>query len=390
MPVTLECHVTAWGLGVSVGSTVAASAIGEARRLVVEARRLLAEGRVGEALARARRARALLSSVEDNPLASPGQREAARRLLARLEGLEAEAGRAPVRELVGGGGDSYFEAARAYVWEPRPPRVEPVGLEEPLERLAWAVGLHAGGPRSLAPKGVLLYGPPGTGKTLLVAAAAARVGVPVVEMPVHAVLSKYVGDTPKMVHAFFEVAKSLAPSILFIDEAEALAVDRDRDRGPATGLAQALFRELDGLESKAGYTGVLVVAATNKPWILDPAFRRRLDAHVYVPPPGPEARWRILHAHLEEAGLEVDGSVTREWFTRATEGYTGGDIARLVREAAWRMLRRVNRGPPRRGERPRIAPLTRGDLEAAMENVKPTVTPRLLELYEVWRRERGG
>jgi len=362
-------------------------------------------GRAREAALLAAKARAMLEGIVESSSASRREKMVAASYLERLRARGDGGGaRAEYDGGAGGGLDEYVARARGFVARANVSFNDIVGLDDVKERIIGAIyyGMaeYEGGARVEVPTRILLYGPPGTGKTLLAAAASGELGATFIEVPVSGVLSKYVGDSPKMVSAVFRVAREEAPSVVFFDEVDAVAASRDSERQAATGLVQALLQELDGVRVK-GPRGapVLVMAATNKPWILDEAFLRRFDAHIYVPPPDREARKGIILAHTVRRGVPLSPDVDLEWLADATEGYTGADLKRLAAEATWRMLRRANPGPGRgalaalkRGTRPRlrVEPLTRGDFEEALRVVKPSVTPRMLRLYEVWRRERGG
>jgi len=361
-------------------------------------------GRTREAALLAAKARAMLEGIVESSSASRREKMVyLERLRARGNGggarVEYDGGAAG-----GGGLDEYVARARGFVARASVSFDDVVGLDEVKERIMGAiyygVAEYEGGARVEVPTRILLYGPPGTGKTLLAAAASNELGATFIEVPVSGILSKYVGDSPKMVSAVFRVAEEEAPSVVFFDEVDAIAVSRDSERQAATGLVQALLQELDGVRVKGSRGApVLVMAATNKPWILDEAFLRRFDAHIYVPPPDREARKGIILAHTVRRGVPLSPDVDLEWLADATEGYTGADLKRLAAEATWRMLRRANPRPGRdalaalrRGARPRlrVEPLTRRDFEEALRVVRPSVTPRMLKLYEVWRRERGG
>jgi len=375
--------------------------------LAERAKELEKRGRKREAALLAARARAMLESVVESKTATRREKMLA---ASYLEALNSRGnGRGGGLEYDGGareeGLDEYVARARGFVARAEVSFDDVVGLDDVKERIIGALyyGLaeYEGGARVEVPARILLYGPPGTGKTLLAAAASNELGATFIEVPVSGILSKYVGDSPKMVSAVFRVAREEAPSVVFFDEVDALAVSRNLERQPATGLVQAFLQELDGVRGK-GSRGppVIVMAATNKPWILDDAFLRRFDAHIYVPPPDREARKGIILVHTVKRGVPLADDVDLDWLADSTEGYSGSDLKRLAAEATWRMLRRANPRPSRKtllkvvaqGSRPRlrVEPITRGDFEEALRVVKPSVSPRVLELYEVWRRERGG
>lgn len=192
-----------------------------------------------------------------------------------------------------------------------------------------------------APKGVLLVGPPGTGKTLLARAVAGEASVPFFSISGSEFVEMFVGVGAARVRDLFEQARKMAPSIIFIDELDSLG----RARG-AYGLGgndekeqtlNQLLAELDGFDSQSG---VVLLAATNRPEILDPALLRagRFDRQVLVDRPDKIGRQQILEVHLKKVKLDVD--VKPEQISALTPGFTGADLANLVNEAALLATRR--------------------------------------------------
>jgi len=194
------------------------------------------------------------------------------------------------------------------------------------------------------PKGVLLFGPPGTGKTLLARAVAGEAGVPFMAISGSDFVEMFVGVGAARVRDLFEQAKQTAPAIVFIDEID--AVGRHRGAGLGGGhdereqTLNQLLVELDGFE---GNTGVIVMAATNRPDILDPALLRpgRFDRQIVVDAPDIEGREAILEVHSKGKPLadEIDLAV----LARRTPGFTGADLANLVNEAALLAARKHNK-----------------------------------------------
>lgn len=192
------------------------------------------------------------------------------------------------------------------------------------------------------PKGVLLVGPPGTGKTLLAKAVAGEAGVPFFSISGSEFVEMFVGVGAARVRDLFEQARAKAPAIIFIDELDALG--RARGIGPMSGghdekeqTLNQLLAELDGFDSS---TGVVLLAATNRPEILDPALLRagRFDRQVLVDRPDKIGRIQILGVHLKKVKLAAD--VEPEKIAALTPGFTGADIANLVNEAALLATRR--------------------------------------------------
>ena len=186
--------------------------------------------------------------------------------------------------------------------------------------------------------GMLLYGPPGCGKTFLVRALAGTGQANVLAVKGAELLTKWVGESERAVRELFRRARESAPSIVFLDEVDALAPVRGQstDSGVADRVVAALLTELDGIE---GLRDVVVVGATNRPDLIDPALLRpgRMGRLVYVPPPDAAARAAILRAASRNtplgAGVDLDAVAAD------TEGYSGADLAALVREAALAAMR---------------------------------------------------
>jgi cell division protease FtsH len=191
------------------------------------------------------------------------------------------------------------------------------------------------------PKGVLLYGPPGTGKTLLARAVAGEAGVPFFSISGSDFVEMFVGVGASRVRDLFEQAKAQAPAIVFIDEID--AVGRHRGAGLGGGhdereqTLNQLLVEMDGFDPK---TGVILIAATNRPDILDPALLRpgRFDRQVFVAMPDIKGRLAILKVHAK--GKPVAEGVNLETLARSTPGFTGADLANTINEAAILAARR--------------------------------------------------
>ena len=222
-----------------------------------------------------------------------------------------------------------------------------------------------------SPKGVLLYGPPGCGKTLLARAVATESEANFLSIKGPEVFSKWVGESERAIREIFRKARQAAPAVIFIDELDSLAPMRGlgySDSGVTERVVSQLLTEMDGLEK---LEGVVVIGATNRPDILDPALLRpgRFDRLVYVPPPDKAARLEILKVHTRRMPLAED--VDLERIAETTEGYTGADLAALCREAAILALREAGK-PTKVGMKYFLK---------AMEVVKPSVTKEDLERY---------
>jgi transitional endoplasmic reticulum ATPase len=188
------------------------------------------------------------------------------------------------------------------------------------------------------PTGVLLSGPPGTGKTLLARALAAESDLNFIHVAGPELLDKYVGESERAVRDLFERARQAAPSIVFLDEIDAIAASRGTSHEATERVVSQLLTELDGL---ADNPTLVVLAATNRPDALDPALLRpgRLEEHVTVPVPDERARREILAVHVESKPLGDD--VDLDDLAAATDGYSGAELASLARDASMRAIRSV-------------------------------------------------
>jgi transitional endoplasmic reticulum ATPase len=188
------------------------------------------------------------------------------------------------------------------------------------------------------PRGVLLYGPPGCGKTYLVKAIAGTGKANVLSVKGAELLSKWVGDSERAVRELFRRAREAAPTLVFLDEVDALAPPRGHgtDGGTADRVVAALLTELDGVED---LRNVVVIGATNRPDLIDTALLRpgRLERLVYVPPPDADARTAILRATAK--AVPLDPSVDLAALGAALEGFSAADCAALIRESALAAMR---------------------------------------------------
>ena len=246
------------------------------------------------------------------------------------------------------------------------------------------------------PKGILLYGPPGTGKTLLAKAVATESEANFIAIRGPEVLSKWVGESEKNIREIFRKARQAAPTVVFIDEIDAIAPRRGTDVNRVTDrLINQLLTEMDGIQENSG---VVVIGATNRPDIIDPALLRpgRFDRLILVPAPDEKARFEIFRVHTKRVPLAED--VNLEELAKRTEGYSGADIEALVREAAMLAMRRaLQEGiirPGMRADEVRArVKVTMGDFEEAMKKVGPSISRETMEYYrkiqEQFKQSRG-
>jgi len=211
--------------------------------------------------------------------------------------------------------------------------------------------------------GLLLYGPPGCGKTHLARATAGEVRASFVSIGLHDVLDMWIGQSEKKLHEIFEQARRHRPAVMFIDEVDALGANRaDLRHSASRNLINQFLAEMDGLDTTND--GLLVLAATNAPWHLDPAFRRpgRFDHLVFVPPPDAPARAAILRVLLRgKPAEEVDFAKV----AAQAEGFSGADLKGLIDQAIESKLTAAM-------QTGRVEPLTTKELLAACKRAKST------------------
>ncbi|MCL5430020.1 MAG: CDC48 family AAA ATPase [Candidatus Marsarchaeota archaeon] len=270
------------------------------------------------------------------------------------------------------------------------------GLDEVKEQLKEACELPIKNPEAFEKlgirplKGILLVGAPGTGKTMLAKAVATERESNFILIKGPEVLSKYVGESEKAVREIFRKAKMAAPCIIFIDEIDAITTVRDsegNDSMVTERVVDTLLTEMDGLQQAKN---VIVLAATNRPDMIDPALLRpgRFDKIIEIPLPDEATRLAILKVHTKRMPLAKD--VNLEVLARATENYTGAEIENIVREAGMTAIRRYTRFDKESGKKETSKEawiVTKNDFEAAMVEVRPSIPKELAERIKRFKEE---
>ena len=252
------------------------------------------------------------------------------------------------------------------------------GLEDVKRKLKEAIELPLKHPEVYKamgirpPKGILLYGPPGCGKTLLAKAVATESQANFISVKGPEILSKWVGESEKAIRVVFRKARQTAPCVIFFDEIDAIAPKRGSyagESGVLERIVNQLLTELDGISV---LKQVVVIAATNRPDIIDPALLRpgRFDRILFVPPPDRDSRISILKIYTKNMPLADD--VDFEELADMLEGYSGADIEALCREAAMIAL----------GDDFKPKPVRQEHFIKAMEIVRPSITKDVVKQYE--------
>ncbi|KAF7797766.1 hypothetical protein EIP86_008967 [Pleurotus ostreatoroseus] len=265
-------------------------------------------------------------------------------------------------------------------------------------------------------RGILLYGPPGTGKSYLAKAVATEAKGTFFSVSSSDLVSKWQGDSERLVRQLFEMARENKPAIIFIDEIDSLASSRsDAESEGSRRIKTEFLVQMNGVGHDD--TGVLVLGATNIPWQLDNAIKRRFEKRIYIPLPGLEARKQMFILHVGDTPCQVSQKDYR-LLAEKTDGYSGSDIAVVVRDALMQPVRKVlsathfkqveedgkmkwtpcSPGDPAAVEKAWTdiesdellePPLKIADFLKSLDNVRPTVTAEDIKKHEQWTVESG-
>jgi transitional endoplasmic reticulum ATPase len=318
--------------------------------------------------------------------------EAVRRIMPRLD-LDARTVPPEVLDALRVGRNDFVEALRrvqpsamreVMVQAPTIGWADIGGLDEAQEKLREGVELPLKHPEAFhrlgirPAKGFLLYGPPGTGKTLLAKAVAKEAEANFISIKSSDLLSKWYGESEQQIARLFARARQVAPCVVFIDEIDSLVPARGSGAGEPQVTARVvntILAEMDGLEE---LQSVVVIGATNRPALVDPALLRpgRFDELVYVGTPSREGREHILSIHV--GGMPLAGDVDLAAIARETERFTGADLEDVVRRAGLNAVRRAGAD---------VSEVTAADFREALEDSRATVTPEMEEEYAKMKGE---
>jgi katanin p60 ATPase-containing subunit A1 len=249
-------------------------------------------------------------------------------------------------------------------------------------------------------KGVLMFGPPGTGKTLLAKAVATEGGTTFFNVSGSTLGSKYRGEAERLVRILFEMARNLAPSTVFFDEVDSLVSARGAagEHEASRRVKSELLVQMDGVQqSSADDDGkpktVMVLAATNYPWDLDEAMRRRLEKRIYIPLPSLGGREELLRINLK--GIELAPNVDLAQIAARLEGYSGADITIICREASMMAMRNRIKGltPAQIRELSKSemeSAVTAEDFDASLSRVQSSVSKDDVKRHLAWATEFGS
>ena len=378
-------------------------------KALAEARRLeAADEKAKAARVYARAAKLMAEYAETATSNTVKQKRRADAEKLRAYGEQLKQGRVPVAEADEASGQgtgssvesSYIENARGLIRQADVSWDEIAGLEDVQRFVKESYGLalakRPAGVKLPRAANLLLYGPPGTGKTLIAAAVSKGLEATFFSCKVSDMLSKYFGESSKLIDAVFELAGQMSPSVVFLDDFESLVGDRDADgSGAERRVLTELLACMDGFESKAGDKLVLVVAATNKPWLIDSAILSRFGKLAYVGLPDEAARETIFRLQLVDKGYRLAGSLAE--FARLTEGYSGRELEQVCKELIRSMISDANPDLADTAEKGRdavreyelkVAEIGLDGLEKAMANIRPVTTRDDLARYERWGNRR--
>jgi len=248
-------------------------------------------------------------------------------------------------------------------------------------------------------RGVMLYGPPGTGKTLLAKATATECGTTFFNCSATTLASKYRGESERITRLLFTMARHYAPATVFFDEIDSLCSSRgsDTEHEASRRVKSEILTQMDGMGSGGDAPGeekhVMVLGATNFPWDIDDALRRRLEKRVYIPLPEEPGRKQLFWINLRDVELSEDVNFTN--LSSMTEGFSGADITNICRDAAMMAMRRAIAGLSpdqiKNLKKEEVeSPITMQDFVEARGKIQPSVGEADLKKFTRWMDEFGS
>ncbi|KAL4125393.1 hypothetical protein PRIC2_008978 [Phytophthora ramorum] len=237
------------------------------------------------------------------------------------------------------------------------------------------------------PRGVLLFGPPGTGKTLLAKAVATEANATFFNISASSLTSKWVGEGEKLVRALFEMARELQPSVVFMDEIDALLSTRSASENDASRrIKNQFFTELDGAASSQE-DRILVMGATNLPQELDEAIVRRLEKRIYVPLPDSTSREGLIRHLLSSQKFSLSSKDVKH-IVKATDRYSGSDLKAVCKDAALGPIRELG-AKVADVKTEDVREINASDFQVALTRVRPSVSSTTIEALVAWNEQYG-
>ncbi|MCC6024075.1 MAG: ATP-binding protein [Thaumarchaeota archaeon] len=363
----------------------------ELERLAAEkARAAVKYDKIGmreEAAKRYREAIALLEKLielTDDPVMRRIYEEKQAQYRRRIEALSEKVS-------VGGRSEEQAETDESFIIQNPPPVKwdDVIGLEQAKKAILESIIYPMKRPDLFPlgwPRGILLFGPPGCGKTMLAAAVANEIDAVFMHVDASLIMSKWLGESERNIAKIFNTARKYEstgkPVIIFIDEVDSLAAVRLNEVGGEARARNQLIKEMDGLLDKGRKSLIYILAATNKPWLLDEPFIRRFQKRVYIGLPNYEARLRLFQYYAGKLNLD---NVDFAELARITEGYSAADIYSICVEVQTKI---VSEFFEQGGDEPRK--ITMEDFLEVIRSRRPSVDPKSIEKMLEWYERFGA